>query len=140
MKRKERTQILVHCHKTFLRKWAKRMQEEAEMKLLEEPAMGLTMITMRESAKQTLFYPGEVLISQAKVECNGVIGIGIIQGNQLQKAYDMAVIDAAYGAGLKTVSALETALIKEAKHQQEIKMKKIAKILETKVNFETMDI
>ena len=140
MKRKERTQILVHCRKSFLRKWAKRLEEEAPMKIVEEPAMGLTMIKMRESAKQSLFYLGEMLISEARVECKGIIGIGIIAGNELQKAYDLAVIDAAYGAGLKTVVDLEVDLKKEQNRQNEEKKKQIQKILETKVNFETMDV
>lgn len=140
MKRKERTQILVHCRGSFLRKWAKRLEEEAEMKMIEEPSMGLVMIQMRESGKQSLFYPGEILVSEAKVECKGIVGIGILNGNELQKAYDLAVIDAAYGARLAPIQDLEKDLMKEQKRQMEQKKMQMQKILETKVNFETMDV
>lgn len=140
MKRKERTKLLVHARKTFLHKWAKRFEEEAEMKLLEEPALGLTMVKMRESAQQSLFYLGEVLISEARVECKGVIGIGIIQGNELQKAYDLAVIDAAVSANLKLVKEFEKDLKKEEDRQRELLHKEIQKILQTHVSFETMDV
>lgn len=140
MKRKHRTQILVHCRASFLRKWAKRFEVEAEMTLIEEPATGLTMIKMRESAQNSLFYLGEVEISEARVECKGIIGIGIIQGNELQKAYDLAVIDAAYGAELTGIKEFEKDLEREELRQREERAKEIQSIMKTKVNFETMDV
>ena len=79
MIRKERTRILVHCEKEFLRQWAEYFKQQNEFHVIEEPKNALTMIRMRESAQNTLFYLGEVLVSETRVECQGVIGIGIIQ-------------------------------------------------------------
>ena len=140
MKRKERCELLIHCRARFLSKWAKQMCEEAEMNLLEEPSTGLTMINMRESAKQSLFYLGEVLISEAKVECRGHIGIGMIVGNELQKAYDLAVIDAGYQAELAIILRFEQELMKEKKWIDEQRAIQNQNILKTRVSFETMDV
>lgn len=85
MKRKERTKILVHCEKEFLQAWANRFDKEAPYQVLEKPSQSLTMVKMRESAQKSLFYLCEVLISEARVECNGVIGIGMIQGIEEEK-------------------------------------------------------
>ena len=140
MKRKERTKILVHCEKEFLQAWADRFDKEAPYQVLEKPSQSLTMVKMRESAQKSLFYLCEVLISEARVECNGVIGIGMIQGIEEEKAYALAVIDAAFRAQLPGVKELEEELIKKAKQQEEEMRIRREGIEKTKVNFETMDV
>lgn len=100
MIRKERTRILVHCSKEFLRQWAQYFEQQEPFHVIEEPKNALTMLRMRESAQHSLFYLGEVLVSETRVECRTVIGIGLIQGNELEKSYDLAVIDAACNAAL----------------------------------------
>lgn len=140
MKRKERTKILVHCEKEFLQAWADRFDKEAPYQVLEKPSQSLTMVKMRESAQKSLFYLCEVLISEARVECNGVIGIGMIQGIEEEKAYALAVIDAAFRAHLPGVKELEEELRKKAKQQEEEMRIRREGIEKTKVNFETMDV
>lgn len=140
MIRKERTRILVHCEKEFLRQWAEYFKQQNEFHVIEEPKNALTMIQMRESAQNTLFYLGEVLVSETRVECQGVIGIGIIQGNELEKSYDLAILDAACNAELAGVEDLEKELVKQKEMQEEQHKKYVNQILKTRVNFETMDV
>ena len=121
MKRKERTKILVHCEKEFLQAWADRFDKEAPYQVLEKPSQSLTMVKMRESAQKSLFYLCEVLISEARVECNGVIGIGMIQGIEEEKAYALAVIDAHFVHSFPGVKELEEELRKKDKTRQEEK-------------------
>lgn len=140
MIRKERTRILVHCEKAFLKQWAEYFKQENEFHVIEEPKNALTMIRMRESAQNSLFYLGEVLVSETRVECKGIIGIGIIQGNELEKSYDLAILDAAFNAKLKGIEKLEKELLKQKKIQEEQHKKYVNQILKTRVNFETMDV
>ncbi len=140
MIRKERTRILVHCEKEFLRQWTEYFKQQNEFHVIEEPKNALTMIRMRESAQNTLFYLGEVLVSETRVECQGVIGIGIIQGNELEKSYDLAILDAACNAKLEGVEDLEKELVKQKEMQEEQHKKYVNQILKTRVNFETMDV
>ena len=140
MIRLERTRILVHCSKQFLRQWAEYFEQQEAFRLLEEPKNALTMIRMRESAQHSVFYLGEVLVSETRVECKNVIGIGVIHGNELEKSYDLAVIDAACNAALCGIEALEAALIQEKQRQDAEHARHVAGILKTRVNFETMDV
>lgn len=140
MKRLERTKILVHCEKKFLEEWVEQLQACAQFRVLEEPSNSLTMVKMRESAQHSLFYLCEVLISEARVECCGNIGIGLLQGNDFDKALQLAIIDAAYQANLPIVERLDQALEVEAKHQEKEMAKKAMSIQKTKVHFDTMDV
>lgn len=140
MIRKERTRILVHCSAAFLRQWAQYFEQQVQFHVIEEPKNALTMIRMRESAQHSLFYLGEVLVSETRVQCRDVIGIGLIQGNELEKSYDLAVIDAACNAALPGVEQLEKALAQEKKQQDTAHARHVAGILKTRVNFETMDV
>lgn len=140
MKRKQRTKICVHCDEKLLHKWAQLCEEQAEFNTIEEPSNALTMIKMRESAQNTLFYLGELLVSETRVECNTHIGIGLVQGDNFMKSYDMAVIDAAFNANIHGIDKIEKELLVEEKRQQKEIQKEIQKILKTRVKFETMDV
>lgn len=140
MIRKERTRILVHCSKEFLRQWAQYFEQQEQFHVIEEPKNALTMLRMRESAQHSLFYLGEVLVSETRVECRTVIGIGLIQGNELEKSYDLAVIDAACNAALPGVEELEKALAQEKQRQDAAYARHVSGILKTRVKFETMDV
>ena len=140
MKRKERTRILVHCSNEFLTQWAQYFEQQTQFHVIEEPKNALTMLRMRESAQHSLFYLGEVLVSETRVKCRDTIGIGLIQGNELEKSYALAVIDAACNAPLDGVDQLEKALTQEKQKQDAAHARHVACILKTRVNFETMDV
>jgi len=94
------------------------------------------MIQMREPVRQSLFYIGEVIVSEAAVEIDGVKGIAVTMGDDTEKVLDMAIIDAAYNKGvfngMDTLFALE-------REQNERVMRENAMHLKTMVNFESMD-
>ena len=98
------------------------------------------MLKMRENAKQSLFYIGEVAVIEARVEVQGSIGLGVLIGSDSQLAYNLAVIDAAYNANLPEIlSWREILLAEEGLIENKIKSK-TASILKTKVDFATMDV
>lgn len=140
MKRKERTKILVHCDNEFLKTWADKFEKEEPMQMIEEPSNAMTMIKMRESAQNSLFYLGEMLISETRVSCKGKIGIGIVQGNALEASFYLAVIDAGVHAELSIVQEFEKELKLVQDKQNIQKQKHIDKILKTRVQFETMEV
>lgn len=138
MKRKRRTEILIKGSSEIAKKLSLEIEEKYIVKIIEEPNYGLVMVKIREGAKKTLFYIGEVLVTEAKVLIQGKLGIGIISGNNTELAYCLGVIDAAYNADLEETKHWEEILIYEdIKIKEEIK-KREAKILMTKVNFENM--
>lgn len=140
MKRVDRTRILVHCDNEFIHHWANQFASLTTVETISKPEHSLVMVKMRESAQQSLFYLTEVLVSQARVKMNNSIGLGIVQGNDLDKAYDLAIIDAGYMQDSELNKSFIEALLQQ-KALQDIKARKeTTSIMKTKVSFETMDI
>jgi len=140
MKRRRRTKILIQEDSDLARDFAEAILERYECREIVAPQHGLTMIKMRESAKNSLFYIGEVLVTEVKVEIQHCVGIGIIVGMKEERARDMAIIDAAYKANLPETEAWETRLMEAEQRIIEKQVKQQANLFETKVNFETMDV
>ncbi|WP_409342841.1 phosphonate C-P lyase system protein PhnG [Paenibacillus sp. MBLB4367] len=139
MKRKQRTEILINGSGAVAAALAQEIKERHEVTTVEEPNHGLVMVKVRETAQKSLFYLGEVLVTECKVRIGGRIGVGILKGDEPERAYDLAVIDAAYEAGLKETAAWTEALLSEAGRIAEERKAFAAGVLRTKVNFETMD-
>lgn len=140
MNRKRRTEILIRGRRKLSEKLSEEIKNKYEIKNVEDPENGLVMIKMRETAKKQLFYLGEVLVTEAKVSINGNLGLGIVNGDEEKLAYDLAVIDAAYNAELNETKMWDDLLIAEEQMINELERKESAKIMETKVDFTTMNV
>lgn len=139
MTRKERTEILSGCDIAVLKKMVSVIEDVHSIENLEEPNSGLVMVKMRESAQKHLFYLGEVFVTECKVLLNDVIGLGITRGSHRKRAYCMAVIDAAYNAGVEETVIIDD-LLSMAKSKLDMqKSMEVSRILKTKVDFETLD-
>lgn len=110
------------------------------VKMIEQPGPGLVMLKMRENAQRSLFYLGEVMVVEAKVEINGVLGLGIVTGTNEELAYQLAVIDAAYNARLPETARWPEQLQAERQSIKEKRNDDNHRILKTKVSFETMNV
>lgn len=116
------------------------ISEHYQVKVIQEPESGLVMLKVRETSQKSLFYPGEVLVTECKVQIDKAIGIGIVTGDQPELAYNLAVIDAAFEANLpETIGWVELLENEEKMIQAQIADAQQS-ILKTKVNFETMDV
>ncbi|MYL56800.1 phosphonate C-P lyase system protein PhnG [Virgibacillus halodenitrificans] len=140
MKRRRRTEILIQSNLDLAGKLADQIKQTYTYKEIVSPQYGLTMVKMRESAQKSLFYIGEVLVTEAKVEINDHIGIGIVQGMNDDLAMRLAIVDAAYNAKLPETSTWTDTLLKAETEVNHKKAKQQAEQMETKVSFETMDV
>lgn len=140
MNRRKRTEILVKASAEVVENFAEEILKKYNVIVVEESNNGVVMVKLREKAKSSLFFLGEVLITECKVMINGSLGIGIIKGNEPERAYHLAVVDAAYNANLAETDAWENVL----KTTEEIIVQdnKVFsnKVLKTKVNFDTMEV
>lgn len=140
MKRKQRTQILINGSPEIAANLAQEILGAHEVKIVEEPNNGLVMVKIRETAKKHLFYLGEVFVTECKVQIQNQLGIGILKGHNPELAYHLAVIDAAYNAGLKETEQWAEILLSEEERLSKNQESFNSKVLKTKVNFETMDV
>lgn len=140
MKRRRRTEILVQANPNLAKSLANQIKQTYTYKEILAPQYGLTMIKMRESAKKSLFYIGEVLVTEAKVEIKERIGIGVVQGMQDDLAINLAIIDASYKAQLPETLAWADVLLEAEADIHHKRAKQQAELMKTKVSFETMDV
>lgn len=139
MHRKRWTKILIEYGRDTALEMAAEIQAKYTVDVVSAPQEALTMIKMRETAQNTLFYAGEVLITETKVRVDNQPGNGIVQGHEPELSLALAIIDAAFSSQLQEVTqwlpkmaALEAAGDAEWLIEQN-------QIAQTKVNFETMN-
>jgi len=139
MNRNRRTRILVLGEPGLRKQLAADVRQRCQVAILQEPAWALVMLTIRETARNSLFHPGEVLVSEAKLMVDSAIGVGIITGDQPLAAEELALIDGAWNAGCEFVSTWIPLLLAEEKKLHERQAREQAVIMRTKVDFQTMD-
>ncbi|MDQ0271845.1 phosphonate C-P lyase system protein PhnG [Cytobacillus purgationiresistens] len=140
MNRRRRTKILIQGSPSLAKEMAAEVIQKYQVSEILAPQYGLTMVKMRETAKNSLFYIGEVLITEAKVEIKGEIGIGLVVGMKDDLAQHLAVIDAAYQVNLPISLKWDEKLMKLEKKLLVDQAKEQAEIFKTKVQFHTMDV
>lgn len=139
MDRKRRTEILIRGRREIALSLSEIIEGKYKVMKVKSAEPGLTMIKVREGAKNSLFYIGEVLITECKVYINGNLGIGIIACDDEELSYKLAVIDAAYKGRLEECDLFYDVLKREENHIRIRDEEEKNKILKTKVNFNTME-
>jgi len=136
--RRQRTEICIKDGGYVAAQIAEEVCSNYSVEDLQEPLEGLVMIKMREQARNSLFYLGEVLVTEAKVRVNGNAGLGIVQGSNNELARNLAIVDAAWNIALPEQGEWESLL-----HEAELRVaardeKENARVDQTRVNFMSM--
>ena len=137
MEKNRVTRILAKADKRIIVSLSAEIQKAHNPIIVKEPSNALAMIKMRDPVKQGLFYVGEVIVCEAAVEIDGVKGVAVIMNDDVGKALDMAIIDAAMNIGAFTGW---NTLINLEKEQNDTLMRENAMHLKTVVNFESIDM
>jgi len=138
LKRRRRTEILINGSRDIAARLAGEILERHEIRTVEEPNCGLVMLKVRETARKSLFYLGEVLVTECKVRLHGKTGLGIVAGDEPELAFHLAVIDAAYRAGVRETEGWDAVLEDEAEKIASRRAAFNRGVLRTRVNFEIM--
>lgn len=139
MKKELRTKLLIEVGQNEAITFANEIIQNYVVEEIQPPRQGLTMIKVRESAQNSLFYIGEVLVTETKVKVGGSFGIGLVKEEQDTLSRALAVIDAAYKENLPETKQWEQVFEElEKRYQEQVNQLKYS-IERTKVNFETMN-
>lgn len=113
-------------------------QDAFDFQIISEPKTGLTMVKVREHAENSLFYLGEVLITETKIKKDEYIGLGVVKGEDMQFSEAMSFIDLCMK---KEYFKQELAdILTELENiQTEVEHIKTQALLETKVDFSMMN-
>lgn len=140
MKRKRRTEILINGSRQLAKNMASDIEKYYSLEVIQEPQHGMVMLKTRETAQKSLFYLGEVIVTECKVMLKDSIGIGVVIGDQPEFAYQLAVIDAAFLEEVPETARWIGLLQKEESKINEDRKSYYNDILKTKVSFENMDV
>lgn len=136
LEKKHLFQILARADRDAVIRLGKELQEQYPVTVVKSPEKALTMIKMREPVKQSLFYLGETIITEAVVSLDGTVGNAVTMGDDFEKTLYMAVIDAAENKGIFG----KESLLLEWETQQNARIEKEnAMFQKTKVDFHSMD-
>ena len=114
--------------------------EQYGVNVIRKPAKTLVMVRMRETVAKAEFYLGELLASEALVELEGVKGFSLLMGDDLDKDFSAAVLDALRRSGLPQWEAVRQALEEEEARQQEEAQREICRHNASRVQFHTLDV
>jgi len=138
MNRRERTTILIKDNTGLSSQLAGEIESKYSVEVLEDPAEGLVMIKMKETARKSQFFLGEVLVTQCKVILDTHPGLGIVQGHEPELSKELAIIDAAYRGDVPETRGWEELFQEAWEKIQKEDLWEAEKIAATKVNFSSM--
>jgi alpha-D-ribose 1-methylphosphonate 5-triphosphate synthase subunit PhnG len=96
MSRERRTRILVDGDPALSRELCEQIERDHTVHVVGAPREVLVMNRVRESAQGSLFYLGEALLTECRVTLRETTGIGLLLGSHHRRAFELAVIDAAF--------------------------------------------
>lgn len=136
MEKRRISKILARASNDQVKKLADKIKEVYTPVIVKGPEKSLTMIRMREPVRESLFYLGEVIVSEAIVDLEGSKGVAVLMGDDFDKVLDMAVIDAACNKGV----FCQYELLEQFEKEQNLRLEKEnAMFMETMVSFNSMD-
>ncbi len=132
--------VLVEGELGRIKKNAKKIEANYDVTITKKPEIGLTMLKAQDSVEHQEFFLGEALSIECEVALDKTVeGIGICLGDEPERAYFIALFDAA----LKIENNLKLELLQfiEEEYLDILKKEKTENhhILKTKVDFNLMD-
>lgn len=138
MNRKQRTRLFIDFGRREAIAIAQEIESRYLIEMISAPSEALTMIKVRETAENSLFYLGEVLVTETKARLNDHLGLGIVIGSDQELSYALALIDSAYKADVNEISQWNL-ILKELEEKANHAIQKDHDLIAlTKVDFETM--
>ncbi|MDR3161887.1 MAG: phosphonate C-P lyase system protein PhnG [Spirochaetaceae bacterium] len=133
------SRICASANAALLASLAAQAAEGHKAALLKGPEKTLVLLQVREPVRQSRFYLGELLAAHCVVELDGVRGAAVLMGDDLDKAKDAAVLDAAHSGGFPGFALVEPELLRLEEARNAELAKKAAEIRKTKVSFQSLE-
>lgn len=85
MEKKRLFQILSRAQRNDVIRLGERIQQQYPVTIVKKPEKSLTMIRMREPVKNSLFYLGEAIITEAVVSLGDTVGTAVTMGDDFER-------------------------------------------------------
>jgi alpha-D-ribose 1-methylphosphonate 5-triphosphate synthase subunit PhnG len=128
--------ILTHSPSADVRAFAEALLADLPAVTVLLNRTGLVMLPYTDTTQGTVFYLGEVLVSEARVQLGEVEGYAMVIGRDTLQALAIAILDAAYASGLHK-SAILAFLNAQAAAQRGADERLLRQVQATRVEMET---
>lgn len=118
---------------------AGKIEKEHEVIIAKKPAKTLVMLKMREPVANSEYFLGELLACEAMVKIGDSRGMAVTAGDDFEKVLAMAIIDAAYNAGIDEFYRLTDKLSELDTLVRSEEEKEFAGSMKSKVEFRVME-
>ncbi len=138
--RSDRFELIAACEEATLAQFANEiLQTDPSVSVRQAPRPQLVMQQVREPVERRPFNLGEVLVTPAEVELDGVGGFAMVPGKAERAAFSGAIVDAAVAGEHERTAAIVTTLRDVATDQQARRNRAWAESKHTAVEFDTME-
>lgn len=134
-----RDYVLVECELEKLKELVEGLEASYKLITAKQPSICLTMIRAEDSLEKQEFYLGEALTSDCEVLCEGKIGYGICLGEEPDRAFCIAAIEAIIATKAKVPSVIEEFIIEQEKKIRHAEKVEFNHILKTRVDFKLFE-
>jgi alpha-D-ribose 1-methylphosphonate 5-triphosphate synthase subunit PhnG len=131
--------VLVECDLTALKTFVTQIEPNYDIKVLREPSICLTMVRAEDSVEHQEFYLGEALTTECEVAVNNTTGYGICLGDEPERAYCIAVLDAILQDKTLYSEDVKSFLMEQERLIQAQEQEEYDQIMRTKVDFKLME-
>ena len=130
--------ILCECELEPLKALVESLELDYEIEIAKEPSVCLTMVRAEDSLEKQEFYLGEALTTECELTVNGNAGFGLCLGEEPERGYCIAVIDAMLAAGLED-ERLSRFFDEQTEAVDRRDRKDYARAMSTRVDFKLME-
>ena len=130
--------VLTECDLDALRALVVDLETRHDVQVIKAPAMCLTMLRAEDSLEHQEFYLGEALTTECEVQVNGMPGYGVCLGDEPQRGYCLAVVDALRHGGA-TEGAVDAFLSQHRAVLLDRRSEEFTLVSRTLVDFKLMD-
>lgn len=85
---------LVECPLEEFIPFIEKLESHYTIQTIMEPQNNLVMVRAQDTIEEQQFYLGEALATECEVTVNNTLGIGLCLGEEPERAYGMAIVDA----------------------------------------------
>jgi alpha-D-ribose 1-methylphosphonate 5-triphosphate synthase subunit PhnG len=132
----DRDYILCEAPITPLRELVEELEGAYNISIVRRPSVCLTMLRTEDSLERQEFFLGETLVTDCEVTVDGQPGYGLCMGDQPQRCYCIAVLDALADRGIPDI---EQFLQSEGAAIAEREEREFNLVMRTQVNFKLME-
>lgn len=135
----DRDYVLCECDLEALKVLVEDLEVQYDPRLVKAPATCLTMLRAEDSIEGQEFYLGEAMTTECEVAIENETGYGVCVGEEPERAYCLAVVDAVIALKKEIPEDIDAFLVAHHAQLHQAEQIEFSQVLRTQVDFKLFD-